>query len=554
MGIVEELENSIDIVELVWRYTKLKKAGANFKAVCPFPGHTEKTPSFMVSPSKQLAYCFWCHKWWWPLKFIMDIENIEFKEAIQILAEHTWKKLEWFNPQENKIQKNMYSLYRDATNYYKQALKNNPTIIKYLYDRWLKNEIIEKFNFWYADSGIWLYNYLKEKGYEDNIIFDSKIFVDIKNRKDKFIWRIIFPIQNLRWDFVAFTARIIWSWEPKYLNSPATPWFDKSSILYWLYQAKSEIVKKDFVIITEWQMDTIAMQSHWFLNTVAVSWTALTEKHLTIIKRLTHKIFLCFDWDQAWAKATKLAIETIKNKDLEVKIIDLEQWKDPDDLLKSGKNFNDYINNALSPIWYYIKKSNFNLNSIEDKKKLLLELLKIIKSFSDPIEKDFYLKEISDKLNITETLIYDAFNRLKTDKNREKMNNSTTSFDSQDLAIWYLLLNNEEYNKMIKENIIFKEAIKNDFKLLIKDKNKINDFPLNKKDTYNAISMKIETDNKEKTKEHIKEEILKIVKKINLESYKKITEKLKEKMNSWDNNAFLQYTEIIKTAKKYGIK
>ncbi len=554
MGIVEELENSIDIVELVWRYTKLKKAGANFKAVCPFPGHTEKTPSFMVSPSKQLAYCFWCHKWWWPLKFIMDIENIEFKEAIQILAEHTWKKLEWFNPQENKIQKNMYSLYRDATNYYKQALKNNPTIIKYLYDRWLKNEIIEKFNFWYADSGIWLYNYLKEKGYEDNIIFDSKIFVDIKNRKDKFIWRIIFPIQNLRWDFVAFTARIIWSWEPKYLNSPATPWFDKSSILYWLYQAKSEIVKKDFVIITEWQMDTIAMQSHWFLNTVAVSWTALTEKHLTIIKRLTHKIFLCFDWDQAWAKATKLAIETIKNKDLEVKIIDLEQWKDPDDLLKSGKNFNDYINNALSPIWYYIKKSNFNLNSIEDKKKLLLELLKIIKSFSDPIEKDFYLKEISDKLNITETLIYDAFNRLKTDKNREKMNNSTTSFDSQDLAIWYLLLNNEEYNKTIKENIIFKEAIKNDFKLLIKDKNKINDFPLNKKDTYNAISMKIETDNKEKTKEHIKEEILKIVKKINLESYKKITEKLKEKMNSWDNNAFLQYTEIIKTAKKYGIK
>jgi len=553
MWIVEELESSIDIVQLVSKYTKLKKSWANFKAVCPFPGHNEKTPSFMVSPSKQLAYCFWCHKWWWALKFIMDIENIEFKEALPILAEAAWKKLEWYNFKENKIQKNMYSLYRDATNYYKQALKNNPEIIKYLYERWLKNADIEKFNFWYADSWIWLYNYLKEKWYEDNIILNSKIFVDLRNRKDKFIARIIFPIQNLRWDFVAFTARIVWKGEPKYLNSPATAWFDKSSILYWLYQAKSEIVKKDFVIITEWQMDTISMHAHWFTNTVAISWTALTEKHLTILKRLTHKIYLCFDWDSAWTKATKLALETIKNKNLEVKIISLWEWKDPDDLLKSWEDFQKYIDNAFTPIWYYIEKSNFNLNSIEDKKKLLIELLQIIKSFSDPIEKDFYLKEISNKLNITETIVYDAFNRLKLERTKNSTSTKTI-INSEQMAIWFLLLENPDFKNIFDKNIIFKEAISKDLKEILENTKNIDKFPLEKKEKYKAISMKIDVDNAEKTPENIQDEIKKIIQKINLESYKKITEKLKEEMNKWDDDAFLQYTEIIKTAKKYGIK
>jgi len=483
----------------------------------------------------------------------MDIENIEFKEALPILAEFAGKKLEWYNFKENKIQKNMYSLYRDATSYYKQALKNNPEIIKYLYERWLNNEDIEKFNFWYADSGVWLYNYLKEKWYEDSIILDSKIFVDLRNRKDKFIARIIFPIQNLRWDFVAFTARIVWKGEPKYLNSPATPWFDKSSILYWLYQAKSEIVKKDFVIITEWQMDTISMHSHWFTNTVAISWTALTEKHLTILKRLTHKIYLCFDWDSAWTKATKLALETIKNKDLEVKIINLWEWKDPDDLLKFWEDFQKYIDNALSPIWYYIEKSDFNLNSIEDKKKLLVELLQIIKSFSDPIEKDFYLKEISNKLNITETLVYDAFNRLKLERIK-KTTSAKTIINSEEMAIWFLLLENSEFKEIFDENIIFKEAISKDLREILESTKNIDSFPLEKKEKYKAISMKIDVDNTEKMPESIGEEIKKITQKINIESYKKITEKLKEKMSEWDDNAFLQYTEIIKTAKKYGIK
>ena len=556
MWIVEELENSIDIVELVSRYVKLKKAGANYKAVCPFPGHTEKTPSFMVSPVKQLAYCFWCHKWWGALKFIMDIENIEFKEAIQILAGITWKKLEGFDWEKYKVKKNIYWLYKDAVNYYKKALENNPEAQKYLYDRWLKKEDFEKFNFGFSDSWLSLYNYLKEKWYNDDLIKKSNIFVNINSRKDKFIWRIIFPIQNQRWDFVAFTARILGKWEPKYLNSPASDLYNKSEILYWLFQAKKSIVDKNFVIIVEWQMDAISMQSAWFTNTVAVSWTALTEKHLTVLKRLTHKIYLSFDWDKAWEKATKLALETIKNKWFEVKIIDIPKNKDPDEILKSWGNFKDYIDNALTPIWYYIKKSDFNLTSIDDKKKLLKELLEIVKNYSDPVEIDFYLKEIWDKLDIKEYIVYDYFRRISRQKVKfwvEEEKKEKHNFSLEQIAIWYILLD-EKYKKFIEDNIIFPEKIWKDLKEILENKEAIEKFELTKRDELKAISMKIASEEENETEKKSEENFKNFIKKLNTFYYKKIVSELKQKMKSWDDNAFLEYSKIIKKAKENNIK
>ncbi len=557
MWIVEELENSIDIVELVSKYAKLKKSGANYKAVCPFPGHTEKTPSFMVSPAKQLAYCFGCHKWGGALKFVMDIENMEFKEALQILAQMTWKKLDWFDNEKYKVQKNIYGLYKDAVSYYKKALENNPEAQKYLFDRWLKKEDFEKFHFGFSDSGIALYNYLKEKWYEDSQIFDSKIFVDIKNRKDKFIWRIIFPIQNLRWDFVAFTARILSSGEPKYLNSPASELYDKSEILYWLFRAKKSIVDNNFVVIVEGQMDAISLQSAWFENTVAISWTALTEKHLTVLKRLTHKFYLSFDGDSAWAKATKLALETIKNKGFEVRIINIPKDSDPDDLLKKGEDFEDYIKNALSPIGYYIDKSNFDITSIEDKKKLMLELLEILKSYSDPIEKDFYLKEIWNKLWIKDYIIYDSFNRVNRQKVKfwvkEQEKQKIQKFSIEEIAIWYII-SDENNKKVFLDNIIFKDQLNNDLVKILEDKENLEKFTLEKKDRLKAVSMKILSEEEHDTESHKQEDLLGFIKKLNTYFYKNIVTDLKSKMNSWDDKAFLEYSKIVKIAKEYNIK
>ena len=558
MWIVEELENSVDIVELVSRYTKLKKAGANYKALCPFPGHSEKTPSFVVSPAKQLAYCFGCHKGGGALKFVMDIENCDFKEAVQILGNITWKKIEWFHSdaKEYKIKKNIYSLYKDATNYYKKALENNPEAQKYLFDRGLSKETFKKFEFGFSDSWVSLYNYLKEKWYEDALIKESNIFLDLAKRKDKFIWRIIFPIKNIRWDIVAFTARILNSWEPKYLNSPASKYYDKSQILYWLYEAKKAIIDKDFVIIVEGQMDAISMQEAGFTNTVAVSWTALTDKHLTIIKRLTHKIYLCFDWDQAWEKATKLAIENIKNKGFELKIIKLPNSKDPDDILKSWKDFNEFIKNALSPIAYFIKTSKLDLNSIEDKKRLLKDLLEIIKFYSDAIERDFYLKEVAKYLELSENIVWDSFRKINRNKaNFDKKEEETTKkeFSAEQIAIWYILLN-DEYKKIFEEKLLFKEYLDNDLKKILEDSKSLETFPLEKKDDYKAISMKIEMELEKDNEENKKQVLEKLIKQINLENYRKIVSDLKQKMLDWDENAFIKYSEIIKKAKEYNLK
>jgi DNA primase len=258
----------------------------------------------VVSPSKQIAHCFWCHRWWGPLKFIMDVENCEFKEAMEILSSITWIKLKWYDKERETLRKNVYSLFKDIVRYYKKSLENNPWVQKYLIDRWLNTESINTFEFWYADSGIELYNYLKQKWYDDELINESNVFWDLKTRRDKFIGRIIFPLKNIRWDIVGLAGRIIHNGEPKYLNSPASQIYDKSSILYGLFEARWEITKKDFIIITEWYMDTIALHQAWFKNTVCVSGTALTEKHIWVIKNLTSKIYLCFDNVNAWVQAT----------------------------------------------------------------------------------------------------------------------------------------------------------------------------------------------------------------------------------------------------------
>lgn len=568
MWIVEELESSIDIVDLVSKYTTLKKSGANYKSLCPFPWHNEKTPSFMVSKSKQIGYCFGCHRWWGPVKFIMDVENCEFKEAIEILWNFTGIKVNSnFDKEKFETKKSLYSLYKDAVNYYKNSLKNYPEVKKYLMDRNLSSETIEKFSFWYADSGVNLYNYLKNKGYDDTLMEDSKIFIDVRTRKDKFINRIIFPIQNQRGDFIALAGRILGQWEPKYLNSPASSIYDKSNTLYGLYEARNTITKEDFVIITEWYMDTITLHQAGFFNTVAVSGTALTEKHLSTIKRLTHKIYLCFDGDSAWERATKSSLETMKNKWFEVKIIQLPKWKDPDDIIKSGKDFWELIKNALTPIGYYMKKANLNLESIEDKKKALWEFLEIVKSYSDNIEKDFYLKEISKLLDVSEKIVYDSFNRIRFQNTDISKEISTQLPSTQEIAIGYILAsrNDAELNRnreLLKENILIQdENTMNILSLLLENADSkvweekiLAKLDLKQREKYRGVALKIEEDNKEKTREVEEKEIVKIALSLNKEIYKQKVETLKQKINTWDTKALQEYSELVKKAKSLGIK
>ena len=557
MWIVEDLENAIDIVELVWRYTKLKKAWTNFKSICPFPWHNEKTPSFVVSPSKQLAYCFWCHKWGSAVKFIMDIENVSFKEAVDILGWITW--IDTWNATKNfKDLRNVYTLMNEISKYYEQRLDSYPEYKKYLFDRGLSIDEIKKFRFWFSDSWVELYKFLKDKGYDDNLIKSSQVFQDFNTKKDKFINRIIFPIQNIRWDIVAFAWRVInENQNPKYLNSPASDIYDKSQTLYGLYQAKSEIINKDFIIITEWYLDVIALHRAWFTNAVCVSWTALTDKHIPIIKRLTKKIYLCFDNDEAWKKATNASIELLKNKEIEVKVVDMyDFWNDPDEIIKSWQDFWEIVKNALTPIWFYLKRmsSRYDLNSIDDRKVLLWELLDILRNYDDIIEKDFYLKEISNKLDIWIEVLYEQFNKTRQ-KRPSKPKNKENILTSEDIAIW-MIFYDKSFKEIFKEHINFLDYSWKNLQSILSDTFDIDDFDLDTKNKYLWISLKIEERNEEVPSWFLEQEAIKLAQKIDKDSHKKIAEVFEKKIKESPDDIELltKYSNFLKKANENGLK
>lgn len=557
MSFVDELEQAIDIVDLVGRYAKLKKAGVNYKALCPFPGHSESTPSFVVSPTKQIGYCFGCHKGGGPLKFLMDIENCEFREAVEMLASITGREVEGFKTktkQEIQVQKNMYSLYRDATKYYSEALARSPDILKYLFERGITDEDRAKFHFWYADSGISLYNYLKEKWYSDELIEDSQIFVDVSRRKDKFIWRVIFPLQNNRWDFVAFAGRIIWVWEPKYLNSPASDIYDKSSLLYGLFEAKNTITKNNRIIICEGYMDVIALHRAWYYETVAVSGTALTEKHITLIKRLTRKVYLCFDSDKAWVAATKNSLELLKNKDLEIHIIQIPSGKDPDEYIASGKDFWKLLESALSPIAFAQKHQNYDLSSLDDMKKFLKEMLDYIASFSDMLERDFYLKELAQltgtKLELIYALMKDQGQKTKgesKDINTQKI----MPADPIDYIVW-LFLEQKLSKSQIDSSLLFVEALTSKVREILSWEREISSLNLEEKERYKSLSLELSLS--EKSKLEMEQYIEKLFISANKDHFKILESRYKQELSDWNIESLKKYTELLKIARGADLK
>ncbi len=298
MSLSQEIDAKINIVDLAGRYVQMKKAGANYKALCPF--HNEKTASFMISPAKNIAYCFSCHRGGGPVKFLSEVEKIEFREAIQILAKEAGVELKTdYYKERGENRTDIYELYKMVASWYQQDLYKPENIDKltYIQKRGLTGETLEKFGIGYSGDSRGLFYHLKEKGFSEKDIMDSGVFVS--SSRDKFFGRIVFPIANYTGNIVAFTGRIIDQGEPKYLNSPASRIFNKSEILYGLNLAKTEISKKGFVIIAEGQMDTIALHQAGFTNTVAISGTALTKEHVQFLKRLSHRIYLCLDSDNA---------------------------------------------------------------------------------------------------------------------------------------------------------------------------------------------------------------------------------------------------------------
>lgn len=414
MSISQEIESKVNIVELVQRYVPLKKAGANYKGLSPFV--QEKTPSFMVSPTKNIAYCFSSRKGGGPIKFLAEIEKIEYREAMQMLAKEVGVELKTdFYKERGSNQTDIYEAHKIAANWYHEELykPENADKLAYAKRRGLTEETLKNFQIGYSGDPRGLWALLKSKGMAEKDILESGIFVN--PNRDKFYGRLIFPIANFTGHTVGFTGRVIDGGEPKYLNSPASRVFNKSEVLYGLHLAKSSITKLGFVIVVEGQMDTVKLHQAGFPNTVGISGTALTKEHIHLLRRLTTKIFLCLDMDKAGVNATFSSLDSLLNEEVDCKIIQVDGGKDPDEYIESGGDFNGLIAKAITPVQFFINagKSRYDFESVVGKTQVLREALKYVRRMSNRIEIDMSVKYLARSLDISENIVYDELKEVK---------------------------------------------------------------------------------------------------------------------------------------------
>lgn len=426
---VEEIKSKLDIVELIQEFTPLKQSGINFKGLCPF--HNEKTPSFIVSREKQFFKCFGCNLGGDIFTFLQKIENIEFPEALKILADKSGVELKHqaYNPQFQNLKTRLYELHEIATKFYQDQLTNSPVgrnareyLINY---RKLSQEIIAEFKIGYApDSWDAISKFLKINGFSDNEILQSGLVVqknrynDARNYYDRFRDRIMFPITDHNSNIVGFSGRAMKSEEPaKYINTPQTVIYNKSQILYGLDKAKKSIRELNFVVLVEGQMDVVASHKAGVKNIIASSGTALTQDQIKILQRYTGNLAMCFDQDAAGVVAGERGIEMAWQSGMSVKVIILPQAiKDPDELVqKSSKAWQEAVNKKVNFMDYFftVNLQNQSLDNIDVKRKIGARLLSWIAKLGDAIEKDYYLKKLAAVLNVDENALRESLSKIK---------------------------------------------------------------------------------------------------------------------------------------------
>jgi len=410
---VEQIKSRLDITDVVQSYIKLQKAGANFKASCPF--HNEKTPSFFVSPARQSWHCFGCSRGGDMFSFVMEIEGIDFLESLKILADRAGVEVEKIDKNRQNERLKLLQLMDEAVKFYETELRKNADVVAYLKKRGMKGETAKAFNIGFAPAG-WnnLRDYLKDKGYSESEM--EKAGMVIKSAKaqagyyDRFRSRIMFPINSASGQTVGFSGRIFGEEGTdsggKYINSPQTVLYDKSGILYGFDKAKNEIRKKDACVIVEGQMDAVMSHQAGAANTVAVSGTALTFEHLKLIKRLTEKIIMAFDKDEAGARASSKGIDMALAEGFEVKIAVSPSGKDPADaVLDNPESWLKAVSEAKNVIEFY-------LELFDERKDIERKILPYIAVLQSEMEKAGWVKKISEKLKIKEDAVWDELKKV----------------------------------------------------------------------------------------------------------------------------------------------
>ena len=419
---VEEIKKRVDIVDLIGSYIRLSKAGANFKAVCPF--HNEKTPSFYVSPSREIFHCFGCNAGGDVFRFVSMMEGVEFPEALSILAERAGVVLRREDPRLSGERRKLLNLILDATKYFESGLAKSGAAMDYLRTRGLKDETIKNFRLGFIPDG-WdnLLNYLTQKGYKAEEVGKAGFAISSSNPNsrtkyyDRFRSRIMFPIADSSGRIVGFSGRIFnkETNEGKYINTPNTVLYDKSKILYLWDRAKNDVRKENSCVVVEGQMDALMSHQAGITNTVATSGTALGFAHTLLIKRLASKLLLAFDNDTAGETASKRAYELALDSGFEVNVIEVPEGKDPAETLALDPElWVGAIKNAKPIIAFFLdnlgKKFGGDMHKIRTEARTAV--LPYVARFSSEIEKAHWVQETAKILQLKEEPLWEEIKKI----------------------------------------------------------------------------------------------------------------------------------------------
>ena len=423
--LIDEIRNSNDIVDIISQYVILKRSGRNFFGLCPF--HKEKTPSFSVSPDKQIFHCFGCGAGGNVIHFISKIENVDFKESLEILADRAGIKLPTLeNNVDSKrleLKEKVYEINKLVAMYYHETLYKPQAkpAQEYVKKRKLDNKALKEFCIGYAENANVLYKMLKEKGFTEEEILASDLVIKKGNSYvDRFKNRLIFPIQDIRNRFIAFGGRVLDNSLPKYINSPENIVYSKARNLYGLNVAKNTKTRK--LIIVEGYMDTVSLHQRGIDNVVASCGTALTEAQGRLLRKYAEKVIISYDSDSAGQAATLRGLEILNNLGCDIRILQMEGAKDPDEyVIKYGNGrFNDLVENAISLVEFKIKvlKKGLNIENTNDKIKFMNEIAKILGEVDNKIEQEIYIDKISSDYNISKEAIYAQINKNEYSNNK----------------------------------------------------------------------------------------------------------------------------------------
>jgi len=579
MNHLDEIRAKLNIEDIVSGYVQLKPAGRNLKGLCPF--HNDSRPSFMVSPEKGIGYCFACNTGGDIFKFIQLIENVDFPAAVRILADKAGVRLPEFKPEVHNEKLRMLKANEFTADFFADQLKDSKKGMEYFTGRGLTEATIKEFHLGLSpDSYTALRDHLKKSDFDEKLLLDAGLIgqrsIADKSTYDRFRNRYMFPIHDQQGNAVGFGGRIIGDGEPKYLNSPDTPVYNKSFVLYGLMLAKDAIKKADQAIFVEGYMDVIAAHQAGTKNVIATSGTALTAPQLKLIKRYTKNISFAFDADSAGAEATKRAIEMAQEAELNIRIIQIPDGKDPDECIqKSPEAWKEAVTKSVKVMDFYFAHV-FSLHDAKDldgKKAILEVLLPLIKQTPTSMEQNEHLKRLAYELKTDVKYLWEDMKNLKAKKTYQPVSKTESVtpkkevFSREEFLLGFIMSSPDLY-KIVNLNLIdmagFDPASEKIYKAL---KNVYNSRSVidvealrtelsdQERKRLDILPLLIEEHYPDFSQEAAEKEVMSLIRQINMKniraSQKEFEFKIREAQDPSERTLLLnQYSQILKLASK----